>query len=108
VAGFAHRLLPPLDGAAALEVTALRSAAGMLDPAAPLVTVPSFVPVHEDLGLAEMAGEWEAGVLSPGDASLAHRGVLFLGRAHEFRPEVLDALLRRVMWVDPGKGPVDI
>ena len=45
-----HGLLPLLDEAAALEVTAVHSAAGALDPAAPLVTVPPFQRPASQLG----------------------------------------------------------
>jgi magnesium chelatase family protein len=85
-------LLPLLDEAAALEVTAVHSAAGTLDPAAPLVTVPPFCAPHHGSGAADLAGGWESGVLRPGAASLAHRGVLFLDQAPEFDRETLDAL----------------
>jgi magnesium chelatase family protein len=92
LAGRMCGLLPPLDEATALEVTAVHSAAGTLDPADPLVTVPPFSAPHHTSTAAGMAGGWESGVLRPGAASLAHRGVLFLGRAPEFDPEVLAAL----------------
>ena len=92
LAGRIRGLLPALDEATALEVTAVHSAAGTLDPADPLVTVPPFSAPHRSSTVAGMAGGWEDGVLRPGAASLAHRGVLFLDRAPEFDPEVLAAL----------------
>ena len=92
LAGRIRGLLPLLDEAAALEVTAVHSAAGTLDPAAPLVTVPPFSAPHHGSGVADLAGGWESGVLRPGAASLAHRGVLFLDQAPEFDRETLDAL----------------
>ena len=85
-------LLPLLDEAAALEVTAVHSAAGALDPAAPLVTVPPFCAPHHGAGAADLAGGWESGMLRPGAASLAHRGMLFLDQAPEFDRETLDVL----------------
>jgi magnesium chelatase family protein len=85
-------LLPLLDEAAALEVTAVHSAAGALDPAAPLVTVPPFCAPYHGSGAADLAGGWESGMLRPGAASLAHRGVLFLDQAPEFDHETLDVL----------------
>ena len=92
LAGRIPGLLPLLDEAAALEVTAVHSAAGALDPAAPLVTVPPFFAPHHSAGPAGLAGGWESGMLRPGAASLAHRGVLFLDQAPEFDRETLDAL----------------
>jgi magnesium chelatase family protein len=89
-----HGLLPRLEKATAQEVTAVYSVAGALDPAAPLVSVPPFSAPHHTSALADMAGGWEAGVLRPGAASLAHRGVLFLDRALDFDPGVLDVLRR--------------
>jgi magnesium chelatase family protein len=85
-------LLPLLDEAAALEVTAVHSAAGALDPTTPLVTVPPFSAPHHSSSVAALAGGWESGMLRPGAASLAHRGVLFLDNAPEFDRETLDAL----------------
>ena len=85
-------LLPLLDEAAALEVTAVHSAAGALDPTAPLVTVPPFSAPHHSADPADLAGGWESGMLRPGAASLAHRGVLFLDQAPEFDRETLDVL----------------
>ena len=85
-------LVPLLDEATALEVTAVHSAAGALDPAAPLVTVPPFCAPHHGAGAADLAGGWESGMLRPGAASLAHRGVLFLDQAPEFDRETLDVL----------------
>ena len=99
-------LLPPLEEATALEVTAVHSAAGALDHAAPLVTVPPFQAPHHTSSVADMAGGWESGVLRPGAASLAHRGVLLLGHAPEFDPEVLDALRgpARTGTITPARG----
>ena len=92
LAGRMRGLLPLLDEAAALEVTAVHSAAGTLDPTAPLVTAPPFSAPHHGSGVADLAGGRESGVLRPGAASLAHRGVLFLDQAPEFDRETLDAL----------------
>jgi magnesium chelatase family protein len=92
LAGRIPGLLPLLDEAAALEVTAVHSAAGTLDPAAPLVTAPPFSAPHHSSSAADLAGGWESGMLRPGAASLAHRGVLFLDNAPEFDRETLDVL----------------
>ncbi len=84
-------LLPPLGPEAALEVTAVHSVAGVLDEATPLITRPPFVEPHHSASLAALVGGG-SGLIRPGSVSLAHRGVLFLDEAPEFRPTVLDAL----------------
>ena len=85
-------LLPPLDRAAALEVTAVHSVAGSLhDGTGPLVAHPPFQAPHHTASVAAMVGGGSAQV-RPGSASLAHRGVLFMDEAPEFAPAVLDAL----------------
>ncbi len=84
-------ILPRLDPAAALEVTAIHSVAGILPPQIPLLTDPPFVAPHHTATKAAIVGGG-SGVIVPGSASLAHRGVLFLDEAPEFATDVLDAL----------------
>jgi magnesium chelatase family protein len=84
-------LLPPLDADQALEVTAIHSVAGRLDPSTPLIDRPPFVDPHHSASLVAMVGGG-SGLVRPGSISLAHRGVLFLDEAPEFKPSVLDAL----------------
>lgn len=84
-------LLPSLDAEQALEVTAVHSVAGVLDERTPLITRPPFVDPHHSSSLAAVVGGG-SGLIRPGSVSLAHRGVLFLDEAPEFRPTVLDAL----------------
>ncbi len=84
-------LLPQLSAAAALEVTAVHSVAGKLDDETPLITRPQFIEPHHSASLAALIGGG-SGMIRPGSASLAHRGILFLDEAPEFRPTVLDAL----------------
>jgi magnesium chelatase family protein len=85
-------LLPPLDRAAALEVTAVHSVAGSLrDGTGPLVAHPPFQAPHHTASVAAIVGGGSTQV-RPGSASLAHRGVLFMDEAPEFAPAVLDAL----------------
>ena len=57
----------------------------------PLITRPPFVDPHHSASLAAVVGGGSAHI-RPGSVSLAHRGVLFLDEAPEFRPAVLDAL----------------
>jgi magnesium chelatase family protein len=84
-------ILPRLDLAAALEVTAIHSVAGTLPPQVPLLTDPPFAPPHHTATKAAIVGGG-SGTILPGSASLAHRGVLFLDEAPEFARDVLDAL----------------
>ncbi len=84
-------ILPRLDTAAALEVTAIHSVAGTLPPQVPLLTDPPFLAPHHTATKAAIVGGG-SGIVVPGSASLAHRGVLFLDEAPEFARDVLDAL----------------
>jgi len=84
-------LLPKLSPESALEVTAVHSVAGNLDEETPLITRPPFIEPHHSASLAALVGGG-SGLIRPGSVSLAHRGVLFLDEAPEFRPTVLDAL----------------
>lgn len=83
-------LIPPLDDATALEVTAIQSAAG-LDPRGLIRRVPFQAP-HHSASMSAIVGGGQAGRLRIGAATLAHRGVLFLDEAPEFARSVLDAL----------------
>jgi magnesium chelatase family protein len=84
-------ILPRLDQAAALEVTTIHSVAGTLPPRVPLLTDPPFLAPHHTATKAAIVGGG-SGIIRPGSASLAHRGVLFLDEAPEFARDVLDAL----------------
>jgi magnesium chelatase family protein len=84
-------LLPRLSAEQSLEVTAVHSVAGNLDDQTPLITRPPFIEPHHSASLAALVGGG-SGMIRPGSVSLAHRGVLFLDEAPEFRPTVLDAL----------------
>ncbi|CAI7980371.1 magnesium chelatase family protein [Frankia sp. Hr75.2] len=84
-------LLPPLDTAAALEVTAVHSVAGVLPVGRPLVTRPPFRSPHHSATPAALVGSGSA-VIRPGLASQAHHGVLFLDEAPEFGRTSLDVL----------------
>jgi len=84
-------ILPPLDGSASLEVSAVHSIAGTLRPDLPLVTTPPFCAPHHSATMPAIVGGGN-GVPRPGAVSLAHRGVLFMDEAPEFSGRVLDAL----------------
>jgi magnesium chelatase family protein len=84
-------VLPDLDDAAAVEVSAVHSVAGMLGENAQLIRVPPFQAPHHTASVASLVGGGSH-LARPGAISLAHRGVLFLDEAPEFAPRALDAL----------------
>ncbi|WP_411101672.1 YifB family Mg chelatase-like AAA ATPase [Streptomyces sp. cmx-4-9] len=84
-------IMPPLTRQESLEVTAVHSVAGILPPGEPLVTVPPYCAPHHSATMQALVGGG-SGLPRPGAVSLAHKGVLFLDEAPEFRPQVLDAL----------------
>jgi magnesium chelatase family protein len=84
-------ILPRLDAAAALEVTSIHSVAGTLAAGTGLISEPPFCAPHHTASKAAIVGGG-SGLIRPGAASLAHRGVLFLDEAPEFGRDVLDAL----------------
>ncbi|MFC6017398.1 YifB family Mg chelatase-like AAA ATPase [Plantactinospora solaniradicis] len=84
-------ILPELDDAAALEVTALHSIAGLLPPDGRLLRRPPFQAPHHTATVASLVGGG-TGLARPGSVSLAHRGVLFLDEAPEYTRGALEAL----------------
>lgn len=83
-------LLPDLEVADALEVSAVHSLAGY-DLEDGLAIRPPYAAPHHSASPASMVGGGQR-VAKPGSISLAHRGVLFLDEAPEFQPRVLEAL----------------
>jgi len=84
-------LLPDLGDEEAVEVTAVHSVAGTFDAAGGLLRRPPFEDPHHTATTPSVVGGG-SGVVRPGAASRAHRGVLFLDEAPEFRKDVLEAL----------------
>jgi magnesium chelatase family protein len=84
-------ILPELDDAAALEVTALQSIAGVLPADGGLIRRPPFQAPHHSASMAAVIGGG-SGLARPGALSLAHRGVLFLDEAPEIANATLQAL----------------
>jgi magnesium chelatase family protein len=83
-------ILPPLEEEQALEVTRIHSVAGLVDPDQPLIGYPPFRAPHHSASTAAIVGGGPR--LRPGEASLAHRGVLLLDELAEFQRPVLEAL----------------
>jgi magnesium chelatase family protein len=83
-------VLPPLDDDESLEVTRIHSAAGQ-PLRGQLVRSRPFRAPHHTASAAALVGGGR-GRPSPGEVTLAHRGVLFLDELGEFSPLVLDAL----------------
>jgi len=82
-------ILPPLDARELLDVSMIQSIAGELADGALSDRRPYRAPHHS----ASMAALVGGGLrVRPGEASLAHNGVLFLDELPEFAPAVLDSL----------------
>lgn len=97
-------ILPPLDEEEALEVTSIHSVAGLLDKT--IVSHPPFRAPHHTASYVSVVGG--GANPKPGEATLAHRGVLFLDEFPEFDKRVLEALREpledRVVRVSRAKG----
>ena len=88
-------VLPQLTEAEAAEVSRIHSVAGAVDPRQPIALRPPFRAPHHTISTQALVGGGPR--LRPGEASLAHRGVLFLDETLQFRTDALDAL----------RGPID-
>lgn len=82
-------ILPPLIKDEALEVTTIYSVSGQYHKHASQVTRPFRAPHHTTSRIGLIGG---GSMPSPGEISLAHRGVLFLDEFAEFPRSVLEAL----------------
>ena len=80
-------LMPNLTESQALEVAAIYSSAGLMRDA--YEATPWRDPHHSATAPAIIGG---GGKASPGEASLAHQGVLFLDEMPHFQPRVLNLL----------------
>ncbi|HEY6608229.1 MAG TPA: YifB family Mg chelatase-like AAA ATPase, partial [Candidatus Limnocylindria bacterium] len=88
-------LLPPLGEDEAAEVSRIHSVAGALDRHVGLTRRRPFRAPHHTISTQALVGGGPR--VRPGEASLAHRGALFLDEALQFRVDALDAL----------RGPID-
>jgi magnesium chelatase family protein len=83
-------ILPTMTRREALEVTRLHSVAGLLSSGG-LVTARPFRSPHHTASVAGLLGGG-SGAVRPGEACLAHHGVLFLDEVSEFRRDALEGL----------------
>lgn len=97
-------VLPPLSFDEMLEVNGIHSVAGVLHET--LLTVPPFRAPHHTASYVSIVGGGASP--RPGEATLAHRGVLFLDEFPEFDKKVIEALRQpledRVIAVARAKG----
>lgn len=82
-------LLPPLSPPELLETSMVHSVAGLIAKGALTRSRPFRAPHHSASMAALTGGGLKA---KPGEASLAHNGVLFLDELPEFAPQALDSL----------------
>jgi len=82
-------ILPLMAFEEAIEVTRIHSVAGLRPPGAGLMGARPFRAPHHSITAAGMLGSAR---LRPGEASLAHHGVLFLDELPEFQRSVLELL----------------
>jgi magnesium chelatase family protein len=83
-------ILPPLTREEALEVTRIHSLAGVRRGAAGLIRTRPFRAPHHTVSASGLVGGGSQP--GPGEASLAHHGVLFLDELSEFARPALEAL----------------
>ena len=82
-------ILPLLTGPEAIEVTRIHSVAGLRSDGG-LISEPPFRAPHHTISAAGLVG---GGPLpAPGEATLAHHGVLFLDELSEFNRNVLESM----------------
>lgn len=84
-------LLPDLGAEESLELTAVHSLAGVLEPGDGLITRPPFSAPHHDASKSSLIGGGN-GQVRPGEISRAHAGVLFLDEFPLFRNDIIEAL----------------
>ncbi|WP_180933788.1 YifB family Mg chelatase-like AAA ATPase [Nocardioides ungokensis] len=84
-------ILPDLTAEESLELTAIHSLAGALEPGDGLLVRPPWSAPHHDASKASLLGGGNNAV-RPGELSRAHAGVLFLDEFPLFRSDVIEAL----------------
>ncbi len=99
-------ILPPLTLTEALDITRIYSVADALPDGQPLVRTRPFRAPHHTISHAGLVGggRWP----SPGEISLAHRGILFLDELPEFGSRNLETLRQpledRVVTISRASG----
>lgn len=84
-------ILPDLSSEESLELTAIHSLAGALEPGDGMLTRPPFSAPHHDASKSSLIGGG-TGQVRPGEISRAHAGVLFLDEFPLFRRDIIEAL----------------
>ena len=84
-------ILPDLTPEESLELTAIHSLAGALEPGDGMLVRPPWCAPHHDASKTSLLGGG-LGQVRPGELSRAHAGVLFLDEFPLFRTDVIDAL----------------
>lgn len=83
-------ILPTMTFEESLTVTKIYSLAGLLSTDTPLVTERPFRTIHHTASAVSIVGGGK--IPSPGEITLAHRGILFLDEIAEFPSNVLEVL----------------
>lgn len=103
-----NTILPPLGFDEILEVSQIYSVVGKLNKDLPLITQRPFRQVHHTASKVSIIGGGSN--LTPGEVSLAHKGILFFDELTEFPREVLEVLRQpledRVIHISRVSGTV--
>jgi len=83
-------ILPPLDFQEIIELSQIYSVVGKLNKDTPLITQRPFRQIHHTASKISITGGGSQ--LTPGEVSLAHKGILFFDELTEFPREVLEVL----------------
>jgi len=83
-------ILPPLNFDEILEVSQIYSVVGKLNKELPLITQRPFRQIHHTASRFSIIGGGTQ--LTPGEVSLAHKGILFFDELTEFPRETLEVL----------------
>lgn len=84
-------ILPAMSKQESLDVTRIHSVAGLVGVAGGLMTTRPFRSPHHNVSTAGLVGGG-SGLARPGEAVLAHNGVLFMDELPLFRRDVLESL----------------